>query len=214
MKQFIEFYKKCKKSDCNFILILIRLIIIKIFYNKILLLHQHVKIKGLKHIESKEKIEVGIAYVGFMHKTDKTYLNINGKLRIKGKYVIGRGCRIDIGKNAEISIGEGGYINANTFLIIAHKLTIGDNCAISWNCQFLDEDFHEISYLGKQKLNNSILIGNNVWIGSGVKIYKGTIIPDGCVVASDSVVKGVFHIKNSLIGGVPAKMIKENIHWK
>lgn len=102
-----------------------------------------------------------------MHKTDKTYLHINGKLRIKGKYSIGRGCRFDIGENAVVTIGNGGYMNCNV-----------------------------------------------KWIGCGVKIYKGTVIPNGCVIASDSIVKGVFHVENSLIGGNPAKVIKEGITWQ
>lgn len=214
MKKIIALYKNCKKSDCIFSILLLKLIIYKIFYNKIFLIHQNVKIKGVKNIVANEKIEIGIGYVGFIHKADKTYLNINGCLRFKGKYSIGRGCRFDIGENAEVVIGNGGYINCNTNLIIMHKLVIGDNCAISWNCQFLDEDFHEISYPNKRERDSSITIGNNVWIGCGVKIYKGTVIPDGCVVASDSIIKGVFNIENSLIGGNPAKIIKENIEWK
>jgi acetyltransferase-like isoleucine patch superfamily enzyme len=214
MRQIRNLYKKCKKSDSNFIIVLIRFIINKIFYKKTLLLHQNVKLKGVKNIDAMEKIEVGIAYNGFIHKTDKTFLNINGKLRIKGKYSIGRGCRFDIGENAIVTIGTGGQMNCNTILIIMHKLTIGENCVISWNCQFLDDDFHEISYLERRKSENSIIIGNNVWIGCGVRIYKGTVIPNGCVIASDSVVKGVFHVENSLIGGIPAKVIKERIKWK
>jgi acetyltransferase-like isoleucine patch superfamily enzyme len=177
-------------------------------------LHQNVKLKGVKNIDAVERIEVGIEYNGFIHRTDKTYLHINGKLIIKGKYSIGRGCRFDIGENAVVTIGNGGYMNCNTNLIIMHNLSIGDNCVISWNCQFLDDDFHEISYTERRKSENSIRIGNNVWIGCGVKIYKGTVIPNGCMIASDSIVKGVFYIENSLIGGIPAKVIKEEINWK
>jgi acetyltransferase-like isoleucine patch superfamily enzyme len=95
-----------------------------------------------------------------------------------------------------------------------HELTIGDNCLISWDCQFLDDDFHEIIYANKKNSENSIKIGNNVWIGCGVKIYKGTVIQDNCVIASNSIVRGVFNSQNSLIGGNPAKIIKENINWK
>lgn len=214
MKQILDLYKKCKKSESNFIIVLIRYILCKLWHKKSILLHQKVRIKGIKNIEIKERLEIGINYVGFIHKTDKTYLNINGKLHIKGKYYIGRGCRFDIGQNAIVTIGKGGYINCNTTLIIMHYLAIGDNCVISWNCQFLDEDFHQISYLDKKKDENSIIIGNNVWIGNGVKIYQGTIIPDGCVIASDSIVRGVFTVKNAIIGGYPAKIIKENIEWK
>jgi acetyltransferase-like isoleucine patch superfamily enzyme len=149
-----------------------------------------------------------------MHKSDKTYLNIQGKLIINGISSIGRGCRLDIAKNATVTKGDGGYMNANTLLIISHRLNIGDNCAISWDCQFLDDDFHELQYEGKKESDNAIIIGNNVWIGCGAKIYKGTRIPDGCVVASDSVVKGVFTSEASLIAGSPAKVIKENVSWK
>ena len=94
------------------------------------------------------------------------------------------------------------------------KLDIGDNCAISWDCQIMDSDFHEIYYENKNESDDSVKIGNNVWVGCGVKIFKGTIIPNNCVIAAYSVVKGVFLNENSLIGGVPAKVIKENVVWK
>ncbi|MBX2932022.1 MAG: acyltransferase [Chitinophagaceae bacterium] len=214
MRTIVALYKKCKKSDSSFIMVFTRLLINQFIYKKTILLHQKVTLKGIRNIQCHKKIEIGIGYVGFMHKTDKTFLNINGHLNIKGNYNIGRGCRFDIGKNATVSIGDGGYINCNSSVIIMHKLSIGDNCAISWNCQFLDEDFHVIDYEGKKNTPNSIEIGNHVWIGCGVKVYKGTKIPDGCVIASDSVVKGIFDKQNCLIGGNPAKILQENIQWE
>jgi acetyltransferase-like isoleucine patch superfamily enzyme len=152
--------------------------------------------------------------VGFSHKKDITYLNIKGQLFFQGAFSIGRGCRFDIGERAKVVIGKGGYINCNSSLLIYHNLSIGDNCAISWDCQFLDEDFHTIDYEGKKETTNSIVIGNHVWMGNSVKVYKGTVIPDGCVIASNSVVKGIFLLKNCLIGGSPAKVLKENVSWK
>ena len=213
-KVYINLYNDCKKSETNFISVIFRGIFYRVKLKKTFLLHQNVTIRGIENIETEGKLYVGINYVGFINHSDKTYLNINGKLKFNGNYSIGRGCRFDIGKNGHISIGKGGYIIANTTFIIMHKLTIGDNCAISWDCQFLDEDFHEIQYLGKKTNQKSIEIGNNVWIGCGVKIYKGTFIPDNCVIASNSIVKGVFTCENTLIGGNPAKVIKENIEWK
>lgn len=87
-----------------------------------------------------------------------------------------------------------------------HGLTIGDNCAIAWDCQFLDENFHNITYKNKIQRPKEIKIGNNVWIGAGVKIYEGTFIADGCVISSNSIVRGI-------IGGNPSKVIKENVSW-
>ncbi|MGB7568321.1 MAG: acyltransferase [Chitinivibrionales bacterium] len=214
LKVYHNLYKTCKKSDTSFFKVAFREILYRVLYKKSFLLHQNVTIHGIKNIELPGKLNVGIDYFGFIHKTDKTYLNVNGKLRLNGDYSIGRGCRFDIGTGAIVSIGKGGYVAANTTFIIMHGLTIGDNCAISWDCQFLDEDFHEINYLGKKSYGKSIVIGNNVWIGCGAKIYKGTVIPDNCVIASNSIVKGKFNIENCLIGGNPAKIIKENIEWK
>lgn len=169
---------------------------------------------GVKNITANGKLEIGTEYVGFTHKRDITYLNIRGKLKLAGPYSIGRGCRINIEKDGIVSIGQRGYINANTSLIIMHSLTIGNDCVISWNCQFLDEDFHEIRYEGRKESSPEIVLGNKVWVGCGVKIYKGTHIADGCVVAADSVVRGIFAQPNALIGGNPARVIKENISWE
>ncbi len=186
----------------------------KVFYGKNYVLHHNVSIRGAENIVTTDRLDVGMSYIGFVHKSDVTYLNIKGKLQLTGPYSIGRGCRFDIAEKAVMTVGKGGYINANSTFIIMHGLTIGDNCVISWDCQFLDEDFHEIDYEGKKTVANEIVIGNHVWIGCGVKIYKGAVIPDGSVIAANSVVRGVFTTPNSLIGGHPARVLKESVHWK
>jgi NDP-sugar pyrophosphorylase family protein len=179
MNQLVAIKATCKKSDSFFLYVVFRYLFHKFFHKKLLLLHQNVSIKGIDNIDTKGNVRIGIDYVGFMHKRDRTYFNVKGKLKIEGSYSIGRGCRFDIGENAVVSIGNGGYMNCNSTIVITHGLTIGNNCSISWNCQFLDEDFHKIEYDGKKDTINSIVIGNQVWIGCGVKIYKGTVIQDG-----------------------------------
>lgn len=186
----------------------------KLKFKKDFILHPKTIVKGVENIKVAGTLEIGVMEVGFTHEFDRTYLNVAGKLRIASGYSIAKGCRFDIGKNAVVSIGRGGYINSFTKLIIQHGLTIGDNCVISWNCQFLDEDFHQIRYSGKKVFDPKITLGNNIWIGCGATIYKGTQIADGCVIAANSVVRGVFTQKNALIAGNPAKVIKENIHWE
>jgi acetyltransferase-like isoleucine patch superfamily enzyme len=214
MKKIVLFYKKCRSSGTNFIWLLIRAVFYKITYGKILLLHQRVSLRGIKNIHTQGRLEIGTDYVGFMHPKDRTFLNIKGSLSFAGGYNIGRGCRIDIEEGGSVTIGHGGYINTNTSIIIMHGLSIGDNCVISWNCQFLDEDFHSINYEGRLEGDPKISIGDRVWVGCGVKIYKGTQIADGCVVDADSVVRGQFTQANTLIGGNPARVIKENISWQ
>jgi acetyltransferase-like isoleucine patch superfamily enzyme len=55
-------------------------------------------------------------------------------------------------------------------------------------------------------------IGNKVWIGANVTILKGVSIGDGSVIAAGSVVTRSIPA-NCLAGGIPAKVIKENVAW-
>lgn len=207
-------YNKCIDRDSVFLITLYKYVLYKICFKKTIVCHHAAIIKNVNNIVSNHVLEIGMGKIGFSDKHDRTLLNLNGEMIFEGPYSIGRGCRIDVAKGAKIKIGEGGFINVNSTFIIMHGLTIGNNCAISWDCQFLDEDFHKINYIGKKEKSNEIFIGDNVWIGCGVKIYKGSIIPDGSVIASDSIVRGVFFDKNTLIAGNPARSIKENVNWK
>ncbi len=212
-KELKNLYAECKVAESHFLITLMRRYYDALFLKKNIIQHHKTIIKNKKNIKTGGTLHIGMKYIGFMHALDKTFLNVQGKLIFKGDYAIEKGCRIDIGKNAIVEIGKNGYINALTNLIIMHKLLIGDNTIISWNCQFLDEDFHNLNYEGKKEKNAEIIIGSNVWIGCNVKIYKGAKIPDGCVIASDSVVRNSFTENNVLIGGNPAKIIKRQIEW-
>jgi len=202
------------KTDCNLFFVLLKYAFYTLFYNKRIIAHKNSKINGIKNLELKGSLEIGVSYFGLFLPTDVTFLNIRGKLIINSSYYsIGRGCRFDIAKDAVVTIGEKGHITGFTNFIISNRLEIGDDCTISWNCQFLDDDHQFIVYNDKKEKNSEIVIGNHVWICSGTQIYKGTKIADGCVIAANSVVRGAFNVPNAIIGGNPARIIKENIKW-
>ena len=58
-----------------------------------------------------------------------------------------------------------------------------------------------------------IHIGNHVWVGVRAIILKGVTIGDGAIIAAGSVVTRDVPA-NTLVGGVPAKIIKDNISWE
>ncbi len=213
MDKLKQIYNQCRKSNSTFLIVLIRYFLYRLS-GKTILAHQKAVIKGAGNISTKGPVKVGITYVGFVHNEDVTFLNIDGKLDCQGSVSIGRGCRIAVGGNGRIELGQRVFINAMSTFIIMHTLRVGDDCSISWECQFLDEDFHEIQYEGRKiQPSSDITLGKHVWVGSRVSIYKGTTIADGCVVAANSVVRGTFDEPNTLIAGNPARVVKRNVNW-
>ncbi len=60
------------------------------------------------------------------------------------------------------------------------------------------------------EFGNPITIGDNVWIGGGAIVFPGVTINDNVVVSGGSVVtKSVPN--NTLVGGNPAVVLKENL---
>jgi len=210
-----EIRKNAKLSESNLIKFLFTHYYLKRKFNINVFLQDNVKVINPQNISTNGLLKIGVDYYGFTLKTDKTLLRINGKLIVNGKFSIGKGCRFDIEPNSIVELGSNSYFSPNTTVIISYGLKIGNDCAISWGCQFLDNDFHKLNYDNKTDLSDKkIVIGDHVWIGSNTSIYKGVKIPNGCVVAANSVVKKSFNEENLLIGGNPAQVLKHNIMWE
>lgn len=114
----------------------------------------------------------------------------------------------DYGKN--IVFGKNVFVNINCYFMDGATITIGDNVFIGPSCGFYTAN-HPLDYKSRNRgLEKAlpIMIGNNVWFGANVSVIPGVNIGDGCVIAAGSVV--THDIKpNSLVAGVPARIIKE-----
>lgn len=135
----------------------------------------------------------------------------NARLSINGSFRIFSGAKIAVNNHAEVVLGSG-YINHNLNLNCFEKIEIGENVVISENVTIRDNDDHQIVGSDK-KTTQPIKIGNHVWVGMNVTILKGVTIGDGAIIAAGAVVNKDVP-ENSLVGGVPAKVIKSNISWK
>ena len=96
------------------------------------------------------------------------------------------------------------------------KIQIGNDCMFANDIDIRTGDSHSIiDSLTNERINyaQNINIGNHIWIASHVSILKGVHIADNTVVATRAVVTKSFIEKNILIGGMPAKKLKENINW-
>lgn len=211
---YYRFYRMCRAGQTAALPALLRYYWLRRRHGLRIVAHGLTELRGLRRITTRGTLRIGMRYVGFTSRHDRTLLNIGGRLITHDEVDIGKGCRLDIGPDGTVEIGANTYLNPFCTLIIMHSLSIGSGCAISWEVQMLDEDFHEINYPGRRPPGpNGITIGDRVWVGSRVSIYKGTVIPSGCVVASNSVVKGIFTEENALIAGNPARVVRQQVSW-
>lgn len=99
------------------------------------------------------------------------------------------------------------------FCSIASGVTIllGGNHRVDWNSTYpfnaLMPSFTDIK--GHPASKGNVKIGNDVWIGSDVKIMSGVTIADGCVISANAVVTKDVPKPYTIVGGVPAKLIKQ-----
>ena len=117
----------------------------------------------------------------------------------------------------KIQIGEHTTFSGRTHLacIEARTISIGERCLFSSNVTLRTGDSHSILDMQGNRTNASqdIRISNRVWIGNSVIILKGVNIAEDSIVATGSLVTKTFKQPNVILGGVPAKIIKENIKW-
>jgi acetyltransferase-like isoleucine patch superfamily enzyme len=95
---------------------------------------------------------------------------------------------------------------------ITWGLTIGNDCIVGqyFSCHPENHNFDNLDLPIRHQgvTRKGIKIGNNCWIGSKVTILDGVEIGDGCVIAAGAVVQASFP-PNSVIGGVPARILKQ-----
>lgn len=146
-------------------------------------------------------------------KHDKAIIQLAEKsnMSIDGYVVLGAGVRVIAGKNASVSIGDDTFIAANSLVLCQESIQIGEHCAISWDVQIMDTDFHGIS--SQTTRTAPVVIGNKVWIGTRATILKGVTIGDGAVIAAGAVVTKDVPTR-ALVGGNPARIIRENVDWE
>ena len=112
---------------------------------------------------------------------------------------------INYGKHTKI--GKNVFINFDCVFLDLGGITIEDNVLIAPKVSLLSEG-HPVNPNERQSLvPGPIHIKKNAWIGAGATILPGVTIGENAVVAAGAVVsKDV--AANTIVGGIPAKIIK------
>lgn len=164
----------------------------------------------------------------------KSLINLHGTLHVDRDCIVNALSTdgITFGKN--VSIGKFTTIECSGSLKhIGKGLTVGDNVGLGTHGFFgcaggiiIGSDTIFGNYVSLHSENHitekldipirlqgvtrqGIKIGSNCWIGAKATILDGANIGDGCIVAAGAVVaKGNYEV-NSILGGVPAKILKK-----
>ena len=130
------------------------------------------------------------------------FASIGEHVTIKGNF------NCDYGRH--ISIGSGSFINCNVTILDTNHVTIGENVFIAPGV-VISAATHPLDAqrrVSRHFQSHPITIGDCVWIGAnatiltGVKIGKNAVVAAGAVVTKDVP-------ENTLVGGVPASVIKK-----
>jgi len=112
---------------------------------------------------------------------------------------------INYGKNT--SIGKNVFINFDGVFLDLGGIVIEDNVLIAPKVSLVTEG-HPIEPENRQSLTVApIHIKKNAWIGANATILPGVTVGENAIVASGAVV-GKDVPDNTIVGGVPAKIIK------
>ncbi len=159
---------------------------------------------------------------------------IGGKVELKSDAIVRNHCclsRITVGENSiidshvkcvghawgKINIGKESYIGINNILDHSQNIEIGDYVHIAgsstclWTHSTAQACLDSVPIKNLQKetvISAPIIIENNVYIGGNCTIYPGVRIQHHSIISPNSVVtKDV--PPNTMMGGVPAKYIKD-----
>lgn len=147
-----------------------------------------------------------LTFIGYIpsHSLRNFFYLVSG-IKIGKKSYIHYGARFYLPKN--ITIGNGTIIGDHAFIDGRERVVIGNNVDIASEVRIYNSE-HDINSKTFKAINAPVEVGDYVFIGPRVTILPGVKIGRGAIVAAGSVViKDVD--PSTLVGGVPAKYIKD-----
>tara|TARA_B100001093_G_C26805161_1_gene1005138 strand:- start:1253 stop:1723 length:471 start_codon:yes stop_codon:yes gene_type:complete len=121
---------------------------------------------------------------------------------------------ITIHRPENLKIGSDNYFGKNTLLIAHGSIELGNTIAIAADCKFITRNHiykdKDTPIADQDYQYKPIKIGDNCWFGYNVIVLPGVTLGKSCIIAAGSVVTKSFQ-DYSVIAGVPAKFIKQNI---
>lgn len=158
----------------------------------------------------KSRLHLGTAFERSNFYTTSIKIDEGCELIVNGIFSFHTGGTINIVKGGKLELGSG-YAANNVDITCYNSIKIGNYVAISKGVAISDSNDHTIKGL-EQTVSHTIVIGEHVGIGMRAMILTGVNIGAGAIIAAGAVVIKDVPPK-CFVGGVPAKVIKEDVEW-
>lgn len=140
---------------------------------------------------------------------------LSGTLVFKGYCHMGKDCRFSVGRGAYCEFGDMSALGSNVKLICTERIVLGDWTGIGFESQLIDTNAHPMKNTKTGEvypMKGPIELGSYNAVSNRVSFMPNCKTPDYCVIASNSLCNKDYRGlgERILIGGVPAKLIKED----
>ncbi|WP_147309549.1 acyltransferase [Marixanthomonas ophiurae] len=144
-------------------------------------------------------------------------LFLQGKMICKGNVHIGKDVCIKIIKGAVLEMGHMACFGSDVRVVCTNKIKLGNWAGIGYQSQLVDTNSHPMFNTETREnypLHGEIELGSYNAVSNKVSIMLHTKTPNNCVIASNSLCNKDYSNlgENILLGGIPAKKIKDNFN--
>ena len=180
---------------------------------------RYVKFRSLKgNVELDGKLTTGCVKIGFQevsvfdNKFERTIWENYGDIIMAPGFFLGSVSRIS--NHGSMMFGENFHVSAKSTFICNKKIFFGKDVLVSWECLFMDTDFHQIMDNKTDRCINEdrdIYISDRVWFGCKCIVLKGSEILRDTVIAAGSIVSGKQTVHSCVIAD--GEVIKSDVSW-
>lgn len=161
-------------------------------------------------------LKIGYRYEDFYFK-EPSQIKIHGTFILRGEVWFGSSIQLLVDSRGNLTMGQLSSMGSYASLICTKSVLFSDYSRVGSFSSISDSNYHYMKDVKDNSIlpfNRAVKIGVRNYIGSRVTLLPGTITPDNITIGYGSVCNKDYRNiipENSIIAGVPAKLVKENI---
>lgn len=115
---------------------------------------------------------------------------------------------------SNISVGNNCFVGNHSVIMGSGKTIIGNEVMFAPHVVIISGNHTSINGSFRYGMGEigEIIIGNGSWIAANSTIQRGATLPSNSILSANSFLNKKFDIPNSIYGGVPAQLLKNNIN--